>query len=56
MDFKVNDDQVAILDMTRRFAQERIRPRVRDYDREERFPLDLYAEMARLGLTGGVIP
>lgn len=56
MDFKVSDDQIAILDMTRRFAQERIRPRVRDYDREERFPLDLYAEMARLGLTGGVIP
>jgi alkylation response protein AidB-like acyl-CoA dehydrogenase len=56
MDFKVTEEQVAILDMTRRFAQERIRPRVRDYDREERFPLDLYAEMARLGLTGGVIP
>ncbi|MDB5825019.1 MAG: hypothetical protein JWR21_3723 [Herminiimonas sp.] len=56
MDFKISEDQTAILDVTRRFAQERIRPRVREYDREERFPLDLYAEMAHLGLTGGVIP
>ncbi|MGV3653498.1 MAG: acyl-CoA dehydrogenase family protein [Noviherbaspirillum sp.] len=56
MDFRVNEEQTAILDMARRFAQERIRPRVREYDREERFPLDLYAQMAALGLTGGVIP
>lgn len=56
MDFTINEEQTAILDMARRFARERIHPRVRDYDREERFPLDLYAEMASLGLTGGVIP
>ena len=56
MDFRVNEEQTAILDMARRFAQERIRPRAREYDREERFPLDLYAQMAGLGLTGGVIP
>jgi glutaryl-CoA dehydrogenase (non-decarboxylating) len=56
MDFAVKEEQTAILDMTRRFSRERILPRVREYDREERFPLDLYAEMAQLGLTGGVIP
>ena len=56
MDFSTTEDQVAILDTTRRFAQSRLRPRVREYDREERFPLDLYAEMAQLGLTGGVVP
>ena len=56
MDFTVTAEQQAILDVTRRFAQERIRPRVREYDREEFFPLDLYGEMAALGLTGGVIP
>ncbi|WP_134143484.1 acyl-CoA dehydrogenase family protein [Paraburkholderia sp. BL6665CI2N2] len=56
MDFSITDDQVAILDTTKRFATQRIRPKVREYDRDERFPLDLYAEMASLGLTGGVIP
>lgn len=56
MDFKISEEQTAILDMTRRFARERIRPHVRQYDRDERFPLEIYAEMGPLGLTGGVIP
>ncbi len=56
MDFELRAEQVAICDMARRFAVERIQPRVRDYDREETFPLDLYAEMGKLGLTGGVVP
>lgn len=56
MDFTITEEQRAILDVTRRFAQEKIRPRVREYDRDEFFPLDLYSEMAALGLTGGVIP
>jgi glutaryl-CoA dehydrogenase (non-decarboxylating) len=56
MDFTITEEQTAILDLTRRFARERIKPHVRDYDREERFPLDIYAELGRLGLTGGVIP
>src|SRR5690606_10088395 len=56
MDFQVSAEQRSILDMVERFAQERIRPRVREYDRGEYFPLDLYAEMAELGLTGGVVP
>ena len=47
MDFNLSQEQTAILDMTRRFARERIRPHVRQYDREERFPLEIYAEMGR---------
>jgi len=56
MDFRLSEEQTAILDMTRRFAHERIKPHVRRYDREERFPLEVYEEMGPLGLTGGVIP
>lgn len=56
MDFRISEDQTAIIDLARRFSRERVRPRVREYDREERFPLDLYAELGSLGLTGGVIP
>jgi glutaryl-CoA dehydrogenase (non-decarboxylating) len=56
MDFSLSGEQEAILDATRRFARERIRPHVRQYDREERFPMEIYAEMGPLGLTGGVIP
>lgn len=56
MDFRISEEQTAIIDLARRFSRERVRPRVREYDREERFPLDLYAELGSLGLTGGVIP
>lgn len=56
MDFRLTEEQVAILDTTRRFARERVRPHVRQYDREERFPHDIYAELGAMGLTGGVIP
>lgn len=56
MDFRLTEEQTAILDTTRRFAQERIRPHVRRYDREERFPMEIYAELGSLGLAGGVIP
>lgn len=56
MDFEISEEQTAILDTTRRFARERIKPHVRHYDREERFPLDIYAELGALGLAGGVIP
>lgn len=56
MDFRLTEEQVAILDTTRRFARERVKPHVRQYDREERFPHEIYAELGGLGLTGGVIP
>ncbi|MBG9390467.1 acyl-CoA dehydrogenase family protein [Caenimonas aquaedulcis] len=56
MDFNLTEEQTAILDLTRRFARERIKPHVREYDRDERFPLEIYEQMGPLGLTGGVIP
>src|SRR5690606_22852075 len=56
MDFELTPEQHAIIEATRRFAQHRVRPLVRDYDREERFPLDLYAQLGELGLTGGIVP
>ena len=37
MDFQITAEQTAILETTRRFAQQRIRPMARMYDREERF-------------------
>ncbi|HMJ01621.1 MAG TPA: acyl-CoA dehydrogenase family protein, partial [Conexibacter sp.] len=40
----------------REFAQREIRPRVADYDREERFPREIVEEAARLGWLGAVLP
>ena len=45
-----------VRDMARGFANERIRPLAEELDREERFPHDLYLEMADLGLFGIGVP
>ncbi|HTO49984.1 MAG TPA: acyl-CoA dehydrogenase family protein [Burkholderiales bacterium] len=47
---------VQIRDAVRRFAGERIRPVASELDESERFPAELYAEMAALGLFGIAIP
>ena len=45
-------EHVQIRAQTRRFADEVIRPIAAELDRTERFPAELYGEMARLGLFG----
>lgn len=45
-----------IREMTRRFADERIRPVAGDLDESEKFPADLYKECAELGLFGITVP
>jgi len=47
---------VQIRDAVRRFADERVRPAANELDESERFPAELYAEMAGLGLFGIAIP
>jgi alkylation response protein AidB-like acyl-CoA dehydrogenase len=42
--------------MTRRFADEVIRPKAEELDREERFPAEIYTQMATLGLFGITVP
>ena len=45
-----------VRDMARGFADEVIRPVANDLDRDERFPTDIYAQMAELGLFGIAVP
>ena len=45
-----------IRDAVRRFTDERIRPVANELDESERFPAELYAEMAGLGFFGIAIP
>ena len=47
---------VQIRDMTRRFANEAIRPAAEALDRDERFPAEIYGRMAELGLFGIAVP
>ncbi len=42
--------------MTRQFANDVIRPVAEELDRDERFPAEIYAQMAQLGLFGICVP
>ncbi len=45
-----------ICDMTKRFADEVVRPVAEELDRDESFPDDIYAQMGELGLFGISVP
>lgn len=48
--------QEQVRDMARAFADEVIRPAAEALDRDERFPVEIYDEMAKLGLFGIGVP
>ncbi len=52
----LNEQQAQVREAVRRFADEAIRPIAAELDETERFPSDLYAQMAELGLFGITVP
>ena len=56
MDFELTADQREIQALTRDFAVAEIDPHAAAWDREHRFPRDLYAKLAELGLMGACVP
>lgn len=56
MELELNETQRLIRDTARTFARERIAPRAKQHDKEERFPKELLQEMAGLGLMGVNLP
>ncbi len=56
MDFSLTEEQREIRTLARDFAQAEIEPHAADWDREHRFPRDLYGKLAELGLMGVCVP
>jgi alkylation response protein AidB-like acyl-CoA dehydrogenase len=56
VNFELTDEQQLIRDTVREFALTRVAPVAEELDREARFPYELVAEMAELGLMGIPIP
>ncbi|HEY7603884.1 MAG TPA: acyl-CoA dehydrogenase family protein [Gaiellaceae bacterium] len=56
MDFDLSHEHLMIRDTVRAFAEEKVAPVAEELDREHRFPYELVAEMAELGLMGIPIP
>lgn len=52
MQFALNEDQIAVRDMARDFAAEKIAPFAVKWDEEKHFPVDVMREAASLGIGG----
>jgi alkylation response protein AidB-like acyl-CoA dehydrogenase len=56
VDYELSGEQQLLRDTVREFARTRVAPVAEELDREARFPYELVAEMAELGLMGIPIP
>ncbi len=52
MDFRLSEEQTAIYDMARSFAEEQIAPHARQWEREGTIPRELWSDLASLGFGG----
>ena len=56
VDFSLSEEQELLRREVRRFAEERIRPGLRERDVRHEFPAAIVAEMAEMGLLGMLVP
>jgi len=56
LNFDLDSEHELVRSTVRDFAQQRVAPVAEELDRESRFPYDLVAELAELGLMGMTIP
>jgi short/branched chain acyl-CoA dehydrogenase len=56
LDYDLTEEQELVRSTVREFAVQRVAPVAADLDREGRFPYELVAELAELGLMGMTIP
>lgn len=52
MDIFLNDEQELLRESVVRFVDEEVRPRVKEIESTDEFPMDLWNKAAQLGLTG----
>src|SRR5213593_1595804 len=56
MNFDLDHEHELVRQTVRDFAEQRVAPVAEELDRESRFPYDIVAELAELGLMGMTIP
>jgi butyryl-CoA dehydrogenase len=56
MDFSLNDDQKLIRDTVRQFMEAEVRPKIREYDKEEHFAAEELRKLGELGCCGMLVP
>ncbi|HYL86737.1 MAG TPA: acyl-CoA dehydrogenase family protein [Candidatus Angelobacter sp.] len=56
MDFSLNDHQTLIRDTVRQFMEAEVRPFVKEWEREEKFPAEAISKLGELGCCGMLTP
>jgi alkylation response protein AidB-like acyl-CoA dehydrogenase len=56
VDFELSLEQKEIQELAREFAAREIEPNAAEWDREHRFPREIFAKLAELGLMGTCVP
>jgi len=56
MNFDLSEDQIMLRDLVRDFAQKEISPRIGAYEDGHRFPKEILARLAELGILGMTVP
>lgn len=52
----MNETQHMIAEMVRKFADEKIRPRIMEWDESQEFPVEIMKQLGELGLLGVLVP
>jgi butyryl-CoA dehydrogenase len=56
MDFSLSSDQILIRDTVRQFMETEMRPILREYERQEKFPVEQIKKLGELGCCGMLVP
>ena len=56
IDFGMNENQLMIADMIKKFGEEHIRPKLMEWDESQEFPMQVFKKLGELGLMGVLVP
>jgi alkylation response protein AidB-like acyl-CoA dehydrogenase len=56
LDFEKTENQIMIAQMVRDFADKHIRPKMMEWDEEQKFPVEVFRKLGELGLMGVLVP
>jgi len=56
MNFQLNENQVMIADMIRKFGKDHIQPKLMEWDESQEFPVEVFKKLGELGLMGVLVP
>ena len=56
MEFKLTENQRMVADMVRDFGAKNIKPKMREWDESQEFPVEVFKQLGELGLMGVLVP